>query len=120
MGTTPSASSPAAIPTGPRAGNFPYRSSLPTQSPRYPPIINGPGAIIPGGRLHPPFDKASEERLVRLRAEQVKLEEEVRISQDKKRKGMYSWDKSRREAEIANSKVEEAERQLLAGDVMLD
>ena len=76
--------------------------------------------LIPGGRLLPPFDKSGEERLARLRAEQVKLEEEMKSSQEKKRKGMYAWDKSRREAEIANYRVEVAERQLLAGDPLLD
>jgi len=121
---TPSASTPPtapAIPTGPRAGNFPYRSSLPSQAPaRYVPVITGPGAIIPGGRLLPPHDKASEDRLARLRAEEVKLREELEISREKKRKGMYAWDKSRREAEIASFRVEVAERQLMAGEVSLD
>ncbi|KAL7275328.1 hypothetical protein RUND412_001730 [Rhizina undulata] len=107
------------IPTGPRAGNFPYRSSLPPSNRHIPPPIpSGPGAIIPGGRLLPPFDKHSEERLSRLRAEQTKLEEEGRIIQEKKRKGLYSWEKSQREAEREAFKVELAEKQLVNGVLM--
>jgi hypothetical protein len=106
---------PTAIPTGPRAGNFPYRTSLPTQAPaRYTPAIQGPGALITGGRLLPPIDRASEDRLARLKLEQIKLEEEVRISQEKKRKGMYAWEKTRREAKIAHFRAEVADRQLMS------
>jgi translation initiation factor RLI1 len=58
--------------------------------------------------------------LARLRAEQAKLEEEVKSSQEKKRKGMYAWEKSKREAEIAGFRVEVAEGQLLANELAVD
>lgn len=76
------------------------------------PAVTGPGTLIPGGKLLPAVDKASEDRLTRLRAEQIKLEEEVRVSQEKKRRGLYSWEKSKREAEIASYRVDVAESQL--------
>jgi len=68
----------------------------------------------------PPFDKASEDRLAKLRAEQTKLESEVEATQEKKRKGMYAWDKLRRESEIASYRVEVAEKQLMAGELSVD
>lgn len=79
---------------------------------------SGPGTTIPGGRLLLPVDKASEERLARLRADQAKLEEENRVIQERKRKGLYGWEKSQREAEREAFKVELAEKQLLNGALM--
>lgn len=128
-GSTPPASSPnppttSAIPTGPRAGNFPYRTSLPPPHPHHhhhpppPRAPSGPGTTIPGGRLYPAVDKASEDRLARLKAEQVKLEEENRVIQERKRKGLYGWEKSTREAEREGYKVELAESQLVGGVLM--
>ncbi|TGZ76342.1 hypothetical protein EX30DRAFT_375550 [Ascodesmis nigricans] len=107
---TTTATSPA-IPTGPRAGNFPYRSSLPAP-PRYPSSITGPGALIPGGRLLPSFDKTIDERLARLKADQAKLEEDLKGLQEKKRSGLLAWERSKREAEKEAFKVESAEGQL--------
>ena len=80
--------------------------------------IGGPGTLIAGGRLLPPTDKPSEERQLRLRAEEAKLRDELGALQDRKRRGMYAWERSRCEAEFANFRVEVAERQLIAaGDV---
>ncbi len=79
----------------------------------------GPGATIPGGRLYPPLDKAHEERMARLKAEQAKLEEEAKVLQEKKRKGLYAWEKSRREAERESFKVEIAEKQLNGGEGLM-
>ncbi|KAI5787201.1 hypothetical protein EDC01DRAFT_631568 [Geopyxis carbonaria] len=118
--TGASGTPPPAIPTGPRAGNFPYRSTLPTPAPiRYAPAASGPGATIPGGRLLPAFDKASEERLARLRADQAKLEEDVKILQERKRKGLFQWERTKREAEKEGFRAEVAEQYLL-GEVMME
>ena len=115
------------IPTGPRAGNFPYRSSIPTAhhvvhvvhhhppAPRPPP---GPGALIPGGRLLPPIDKAAEDRLGRLQLDQTKLDEEDKTIQERKRKSLYGWEKAHRESEREAYKVELAEKQLINGALM--
>ncbi|KAL0634462.1 hypothetical protein Q9L58_006633 [Maublancomyces gigas] len=115
--TAPTSTPNNAIPTGPRAGNFPYRNSLPAAHSHHHhrPSPSGPGAIIPGGRLLPPVDKASEDRLTRLRADQVKLEEENKSIQERKRKGLYGWEKSQREAEREGFKVELAEGSLVGG-----
>ena len=81
-------------------------------------VVGGPGTLVAGGRLLPPTDKASEERQLRLRAEEAKLREELGALQDRKRRGLYAWERSQREAEFANFRVEVAERQLIAaGDV---
>lgn len=69
-------------------------------------VSTGPGALIPGGRLLPAVDKASEERMARLKAEEEKLREEFEVSQDRKRRGMMAWEKSKREAETAGRRVE--------------
>lgn len=114
---SPAAGTPSpAIPTGPRAGNFPYRSTLPVPAPpRY--VPSGPGATIPGGRLLPSLDKASDERMSRLKSDQTKLDEELRSVQEKKRKGLMQWEKSRRESEREGFRVQTAESQLHADDV---
>lgn len=117
---TPPPAAPA-IPTGPRAGNFPYRSTLPTPTPtRYTPVQTGPGATIPGGRALPSLDKTSDERLARLKAEQAKLEEDLKSVQEKKRKGLRAWEKSVRETERETFKVELAEKAFLGGELLLD
>jgi len=63
----------------------------------------------------PPVDKASEDRLTRLRLDQAKLEDENRTIQERKRKGLYGWEKSQREAEKEGFKVELAEGGLVSG-----
>lgn len=64
------------------------------------------------------MDKASDDRLARLRADQVKLEEESKVAQERKRKGLYGWEKSQREAEREAFKVDLAEKQLVNGVLM--
>lgn len=54
------------------------------------------------------------ERVARLKAEQQKLEEENKIIQERKRRGLAAWDRAEREAAREAYKVELAEKQLEA------
>lgn len=113
-----SSNGPPQIPTGPRAGNYPYRSSIVTgiagRGPVAPNTISGP-QIIPGGRLMPStIPSENSERVARLKAEQQKLEEENKIIQERKRRGLAAWDRAEREAVREAYKVELAEKQLEA------
>ena len=68
----------------------------------------------------PSLDKASDERMARLKADQAKLDDELRSVQDKKRKGLQQWEKSRRESEREGFRVETAEKQLLGEEMMVE
>lgn len=58
----------------------------------------------------PTLDKTSDERLARLKADQAKLEEDLKVLQEKKRAGLVAWERSRREAEREGFRVQMAER----------
>ncbi|KAF3206053.1 hypothetical protein TWF106_000938 [Orbilia oligospora] len=108
------------VPTGPRAGGYhhhtPYRggyhgnsTSHPPPPPRQPqqppPLIVGP-PIIKGGQLLPPINAEASERLHRLRIDQVKLDEEVRVASDKLRKSLIEWDKGELELQIVSTRLD--------------
>ena len=54
----------------------------------------------------------STDKLARLRIEQVKLEDENRVVQERKRRGLAVWERAEREAVREGLKVELAERAL--------
>ena len=56
----------------------------------------------------------STERITRLKAEQQKLEDENKIVQERKRRGLTVWERSEREAAREAYKVDLAEKGLEA------
>ncbi|KAF3927177.1 hypothetical protein ABW20_dc0102783 [Dactylellina cionopaga] len=121
------------VPTGPRAGGYhhtPYRGGYhgssgsmshvpppprqPTQPP--PPLVVGP-PIKPGGQLLPPLNAEVAERLNRLRADQSKLEEEVRIAQEKQRKSLMEWERGELELTTLSMRVDILEKASMEGYV---
>ncbi|KAI9898092.1 hypothetical protein N3K66_006452 [Trichothecium roseum] len=132
------------IPTGPRAASA--ASSTPTQGrPFNPPT--GPAAgvgggprqslaqsllatmppIIPGGKLDPAMTplllgvtKDLEPHYRKLRDEEEKLREEMRVKQERLRKSLYMWDRLEREARAweLRSDLSEKSMKSLAGEGM--
>lgn len=144
--TTP-ASGPSGIPTGPRSassthpaawGNAPPRASFSSTSNTYPRTqrFDAPRApavpyvhqalqnlprIIPGGQKDPtasglPLD--IQARLKRTEDEAEKLREELRIKEEKMRKGLKLWNKLERESASMGLRSEISERQvrIMAGE----
>ncbi|EPS38962.1 hypothetical protein H072_7281 [Dactylellina haptotyla CBS 200.50] len=118
------------VPTGPRAGGYhhhtPYRggyhgSSIshpppqprPTQVTQQPLVVGPP--VKPGGQLLPPMNPEIAERLHRLRVDQAKLEDEVRMAQEKQRKSLLEWEKGERELATLSMRVDILEKASMEG-----
>ena len=148
-GPSPSPSTPSgppSIPTGPRATPNAPSSSTPTQGrPFNPPTGPAAGAgsgprqslahsmlatmpiIIPGGKLDPSMTpltlgvtKELEPHFRKLRDEEEKLREELRIKQERLRKSLYMWDRLARESRAWEMRSDLSEKSMknLAGEGM--
>ncbi|KAI9837620.1 MAG: hypothetical protein M1837_002954 [Sclerophora amabilis] len=125
--TSPGPGGPGGVPTGPRTAHAPppYRPSHNTTSKTYPLTqrfsrqLSDLPSIVPGGKLAPSgMDKSIGERLAKLQQEQEKLQKELAEKEEKKRKGLRTWDRLERESARDGLKSELAEQQvrMMAGE----
>ncbi|KAB5585324.1 hypothetical protein GE09DRAFT_21453 [Coniochaeta sp. 2T2.1] len=135
---------PSNVPTGPRAGSVsaPSGPSTMTSKPFNPPtgpaaaptpprptlaqnLINTMPPIIPGGRLDPSLSTSStgltkelEAHNRKLKEEEDRIREEMRLKQERLRKNLRMWDRHERETRSYELKSDLSERSLknLAGE----
>ncbi|GAB1313351.1 Serine/arginine repetitive matrix protein 1 [Madurella fahalii] len=119
--STATASPPFNPPTGPAALGLGIGVNIPPQRPTLAQsLMNTMPPIVPGGKIDPsavaPVDMDPHHR--KLREEEERLREELRVKQDKLRKSLRMWDRLERESKGFELKSDLSERSLenIAGE----
>ena len=85
-----------------------------TQAPQQ--LVVGPPIKL-GGQLLPPTNAEVADRLHRLRVDQAKLEDEVKLAQEKQRKSLMEWERGERELATLSMRVDILEKASMEGYV---